>query len=245
MDVYWLEQNVEQVPSGSEWLGASEMLQLGSLRFSKRRSDWRLGRWTAKCALAILHDHPFTPDALAQIEIRPSHSGAPEVFFASKRTNVTLSISHRCGIAMCAVADATVRLGCDLELIETRSNAFVEDYFTPEEQTLVAQASFTDRTLLTNLLWSAKESALKALRVGLRQDTRSVRVEPQSQPAADDWRPLRVHLRSAACLPGWWRQSGTLLWTVIGEPLSDPPLPLVFPQGKTSFTAELRGESRA
>ena len=69
-------------------------------------------------------------------------------------------------------------MGCDLEMIEPRSDAFVADYFTVEEQALVARASAADRSRLLALLWSAKESALKALRAGLRLDTRCVIVIP-------------------------------------------------------------------
>ena len=63
-------------------------------------------------------------------------------------------------------------LGCDLEVIEPRSEEFVADYFTTEEQKMVSQAPIADRSKLLALLWSAKESALKALREGLRFDTR-------------------------------------------------------------------------
>ncbi len=38
-----------------------------------------------------------------------------------------------------------VELGCDLEVIEPRSEAFLSDYFTAEEQALVARAHATDR----------------------------------------------------------------------------------------------------
>ena len=50
--------------------------------------------------------------------------------------------------------------------IEPRSDAFVADYFTIEEQALVARASAADRDRILALLWSGKESALKALREG-------------------------------------------------------------------------------
>jgi 4'-phosphopantetheinyl transferase len=52
MDVYWLDQTQADVPAGDEWLCAREAACLARLRFAKRRADWRLGRWTAKRALA-------------------------------------------------------------------------------------------------------------------------------------------------------------------------------------------------
>ena len=79
-------------------------------------------------------------------------------------------------------------LGCDLEIVEPRSDAFIADYFTAEEQALIERTSAADRSLLLALLWSAKESALKALRAGLRLDTRSVIVRPVAAPLHGDGR---------------------------------------------------------
>jgi hypothetical protein len=36
------------VPAENDWLSAIEGVCLNSMRFAKRRNDWRLGRWTAK-----------------------------------------------------------------------------------------------------------------------------------------------------------------------------------------------------
>jgi 4'-phosphopantetheinyl transferase len=177
MDVYWLEQTEADVPQRSDWLSASEAARLNDMRFAKRRADWRLGRWTAKRAVAVCLNVPAHPQGLAEMEIRPAPSGAPEVFFANKSAPVTISLSHRAGTAVCAVALSGAALGCDLELIEPRSDGFVADYFTTEEQALVARAFAADRPRLCALLWSGKESALKALRAGLRLDTRCVSVE--------------------------------------------------------------------
>jgi len=136
MDVYWLEQTDGDVPAANDWLSEREQTFLSHLRFAKRRSDWRLGRWTAKQAVARSLNMSVQREALAGIEIRSAASGAPEVFFANQPAPVTISLSHRDGAAICAVALSSAALGCDLEMIEPRSDAFVTDYFTPEEQTL-------------------------------------------------------------------------------------------------------------
>ena len=93
-------------------------------------------------------------------------------------------------------------LGCDLEIIEPRSDAFVADYFTTEEQALIARASAADRPRLLALLWSAKESALKALHEGLRLDTRCVIVSPFDESFdLNGWSPLRVRYTGGVDLP--------------------------------------------
>ena len=70
--------------------------------------------------------------------------------------------------------DRSPAVGCDLELVEPRTPGFVADFLTAAEQQSVA--SRPDPDAAANLIWSAKESALKVLQTGLRRDTRSVEV---------------------------------------------------------------------
>jgi len=232
MDVYWLEQTEADVPAENQWLSAREMHCLAGLHFAKRHTDWRLGRWTAKRALAARLNLPTDLWALANIEIRAASCGAPEVYFLNRLASVTVSLSHRAGAAMCAVAEAS--LGCDLELVEPRSDAFVADYFTANEQAMVERESVEGRPLLVTLLWSAKESALKALHQGLRLDTRCMDVSPVDSaphcagdhrqnpyplslltPVSDAWCPLRVRYAGARVFRGWWRLADHMVRTVV------------------------------
>jgi len=237
--VYWLELTFADVPPDDEWLGPSEMVCLNGLRIPKRRADWRLGRWTAKRALSICLNTPIASQSLAAIEIRSATTGVPEVFLDNQPAAVTISLSHSNGTALCAVAPPGTELGCDLEAIEPRSEAFVVDYFTSDEQALIARASAADRLRLSTLVWSAKESALKALREGLRLDTRSVTVSlPESVPPSADemaavptvteccsmWHPLEVHCASGQVFHGWWGQTGNLLQTVVAAPAPARPI---------------------
>jgi 4'-phosphopantetheinyl transferase len=226
MDVHWLEQASADLPAADDWLCAGEAVRLSGMRFAKRRADWRLGRWTAKRAVSIYLDLPADPQSLARIEIRPAASGAPEVFLGDDPAPVTISISHRAAVAACAVAGLAAMLGCDLEIVEPRSDAFAGDYFTAPEQELLAQASPADRLRLLALLWSAKESVLKALRLGLRIDTRFVAVDPfvAQVSGGSDWRPLRAH-HDGLIFHGWWRQTGDLVRTMVAAP--PPARPLV------------------
>jgi 4'-phosphopantetheinyl transferase len=231
MNVYWLEQNQAVVPPENDWLSVREVLQLSGMRFAKRRADWRLGRWTAKNAVArYLQDRIRS---LAEIEIRSAPSGVPEVFLTDNPTAVTISLSHRDGIAVCAVAPCKVALGCDLEIIEPHSDAFLTDYFTADEQALVACGPNGD--LLTTLLWSAKESALKALSVGLRLNTRCVVVRPHDALGeATAWQSLQVRHSSGRVFHGWWQQTGEVVRTLVSDPASPPPIVLVSRLEKTA-----------
>ena len=230
MNVYWLEQSEADVPPENDWLCANETVCLRGLRFAKRRADWRLGRWTAKLALSVCLDVPADPQVFRKMEIRPEPSGAPAAFFADQPAPVTISLSHRTGMAACAVAMSGADMGCDLELVEPRSNAFVADYFTFEEQALVARASAADRARLLALLWSAKESALKALREGLRLDTRCVVVRPFAASCdLNGWSRMLVRCTGDRVFHGWWHLADNILRTVVAAPPPDSPIALAVP----------------
>ena len=230
MNVYWLEQTQVEVPQENDWLSASETACLSNMRIPKRGMDWRLGRWTAKRALAAWLHVPAHPLVFAKIEIRPAPTGAPEVFLANKPANVSISLSHRDDRAMCALALSGAELGCDLEMIEPHSDAFLADYFTAQEQALVAGTSAADRPRMLALLWSSKESTLKALHTGLRVDTRCA-VVSQVDPFVDrhGWSPLQVLYTDNRVFHGWWQRTESRLRTLVAHPRPEPPIPIRVP----------------
>ena len=217
MKIYLLEQNQTDVPPGDGWLGGRELETLSQLRIPKRRSDWRLGRWTAKIALALRHRLPRHEGSLAGIQIVASISGAPEVIAADERIRSAISLSHSGRMAACAVADPGTELGCDVEEVTNRSPAFLEDYFTPAERRWAARAAGEERGSLITLMWSAKESTLKALHCGLRADTRSVCVLAIGNMgmAPAGWQPLTTVHESGGSFRGWWRKAGNFIQTVV------------------------------
>jgi phosphopantetheinyl transferase len=176
-------------------------------------------------------------DLLATIQICPAASGQPEVFLHGDAADVTISISHRSGMAICALAPQPVRLGCDLEIVEAHSAAFVADYFTPEEQELIERAATTDRWRLLAMLWSAKESALKALHEGLRRDTRSVVVKPATLSCGEAWSSIEVHSIEGERFHGWWRERGGRVQTVVADAFFSPPIQLHAPSSADQESA--------
>ncbi|MGB8885294.1 MAG: 4'-phosphopantetheinyl transferase superfamily protein [Candidatus Korobacteraceae bacterium] len=239
-NLYWLEQTAADVLPENNWLSAVETVQLSGLRFPKRRGDWRLGRWTAKRAVAVHLNLPVHSSALAAIEIRPAADGAPDAFLAGRPAALAISLSHCAGTAICAVMPSPAAVGCDLEMIEPRSEGFFDDYFTAEEKAMVARTPEAERPWLLTLLWSAKESALKALRVGLRADTRSVivslidpgpgsgdRENAAGNPVAIPqhfWSPLRVDCENGRVFRGWWRRTNRYVYTVVADPPPAAPI---------------------
>jgi 4'-phosphopantetheinyl transferase len=228
--VQWLARGMQEVPRSGDWLSAAESARLATLRFAKRRSEVRLSRWTAKQAIARALDLDDGADTLALIEIRSAPTGAPAAFIGMERAPVAVSLTDRADWSVCVVAPADTAVGCDLELVEPRSDAFVRDWFTRTEQDLVFGAEPAEaRHLLANLVWSAKESALKVLATGLRRDTRSVEVDLVDAPGRDRWARLVVRAEEGAAFPGWWRRYGDFVLTFAADRDSGPPVSLEEP----------------
>ena len=158
----WLLSAASELPPGREWLSRREREALSGLRYEKRRRDWLLGRWTAKSALAAWLDAP-----LGELEVIAAGDDVPEPFRRGEPAPAALSISHCGGRALAAVAQREAAVGCDLELVERRSPAFLREWLAPAERELVGRAAPGDDVLLANLVWCAKEAAAKARRGGL------------------------------------------------------------------------------
>ena len=217
MPIGWLIRSPADVPAGDAWLGPRERAVQAGLRIARRRADWRLGRWTAKAALTA-----WLGSAADGAEILAAPDGAPEAWLVGERLPVTLSLSHRAGLALAVVADAPAVVGCDLELVEPRSDAFVRDWLAPAEQAALAAAPADDRPRLANLLWTAKEAAAKVRREGLRLDVRQAVARPGAP--GPGWRPLAVEWTGGERTAGWWRRiEGAYVLTVAGRP--DPGVP--------------------
>jgi 4'-phosphopantetheinyl transferase len=217
--VYWYEQCAADVPASDDWLSDSEKARAAAFHILKRRADWRLGRWTAKCAVAAYLRRSTAIHDLAQIEIKLAPSGAPVAFLGDTRAPCFLSFSHRASRALCTVGPPSGQLGCDLELIEPRIDAFIGDYFTDHEQATIARTPLAQRDTVVTLLWSLKESALKALEVGLRVDTRSVDVTLPlaASTTIDDptrWQESAVQCSTGMAFFGYWHHRGDHVYTL-------------------------------
>jgi phosphopantetheinyl transferase len=173
--IYWHLSSA--APAAHDFLSTSESKTYARLRFPKRRDEWLHGRWTAK-ELLRLSLEAYRQIPLPAISVKVDPDGAPYLSVEGEgRLATTLSISHRAGRAFCALLPTvSPSIGADIERVEPRSAAFVEDFFTAEEAARVRAAPPAQRDTLVAVIWSAKESVLKAYRQGLRVDTRAVEI---------------------------------------------------------------------
>jgi 4'-phosphopantetheinyl transferase len=230
--VRWLARSESELPADLDWLTPREAAKAAGLRTTKRRTEYLLRRWVGKHAVAAALratgvDGRLDDGSLARIELANRDTGAPYALVDGAAVGLDVSLTDRAGWAVCAVGPDATRVGCDLELVEARTAAFVRDFLTGAEQRYVERADLAGRRdEAANLLWSAKESALKVLRTGLRRDARSVEVEVTGPPpdgTTHGWGALRVTPSGAGGLPGWWRQDGRFLLTLVTD--IDTPRP--------------------
>jgi 4'-phosphopantetheinyl transferase len=229
----WLASGEEQIPPGREWLTDAECARAASMRFTKRRTEYLLRRLAGKHAVAATVGLPTDPAGLRRVGVLNRPTGAPFVQVDGRDLGLDVSLTDRAGSAVCLVGPDLGAVGCDLEIVEPRSDGFIRDFLTASEQDVVFSMPDVDsRDAAANLIWSAKESALKVLRTGLRADTRTVEVvieglegltADHARAGSSRWRPLTVRTVNGP-FPGWWRRDGVFLLTVAASAgLGDPP----------------------
>jgi 4'-phosphopantetheinyl transferase len=225
--MWWLAHGEHEVPPSLGWLSPREREELASIRFTKRRNEYLTRRWTAKQAIAAVLDIDRTPASLMRIEVRHRPSGAPYVHLDGRAAEIAVSMSDRAGWAVCLVeppgSAEHATLGIDLEVVEPRSDEFLADFFTSAELDHVrALTDLDQRYEAANLIWSAKEAALKVQQVGLRVDTRTVEVRLRGERRPDGWAPMNV-TAAGGRMPGWWRRDGVFVLTIASHVHREPP----------------------
>jgi 4'-phosphopantetheinyl transferase len=221
MTVRWHRAVAADLPSHDQWLTPGERAVLAGLTVAKRRSDWRLGRWTAKTLVAAVLDVPAD-----RVEVRAADDGAPEAVVDGAPTELSLSLSHRDRVAVAAVAPAPTVVGIDVETLERRSDAFVREWLSDDEQAGLPSAG-PARDVRVMCSWTGKEASAKALRGGLRLAVRHAVVTPSSPEGCVVWSPLRVTwTRERVEHLGWWRVDERSVIAVVTDPPTDPPTEL-------------------
>jgi len=220
--IYWYMDEAGPEGAGligansTDWLSMEERTRFSGMRFPKRRTEWLLGRVTAKTLLTR-----SVPDLAAvpfdQITIGNHAEGAPFVSVDEAILPIQLSISHREGMAVAALSEnPAVSLGIDLEWVEAHPQSFYEDFFTVGEVDMMTGMPSDRQAWTGTLIWSAKEAVLKALGKGLRLDTRSVDITGIARTTVDGWGDYSMRIANSN-EDHWhtvWREVGPYLLTL-------------------------------
>lgn len=209
-------QFLKDVPGHLDWLHPSELDLYRTFRFEKRQKDWLLGRWTAK----ILLQESYFPDKdLTDLLVLPGENRAPFVYSHGEQEDCIISISHSHQQAFCVTADGSFLVGCDLEKVEVRSKAFLNDYFSENERKLHAGiAGVLSEEAFYTLAWSAKEALMKATRLGMSLHPLKMELSDILFSEQDDWNTINLmDHRTEREFCGYWRLKNEFIYTVIGE----------------------------
>lgn len=204
----------DEVPPESTWLGARERAIEEGLVRSRRRREWRSGRWAAKGLVARLTG--LEPEDYGRVEVIGGQDGAPRVWMDDCEAAMPISISHRGDWAVAATSSKRDAVGIDLELLEPRTERFVRDFFTDREVDHYLQLPPEARDLYAVATWSAKEGVLKCVRTGLRRDTRTVEIELDPVERIDEWQSFGANdLTADVHYEGWWVVRDGLVLTIV------------------------------
>jgi 4'-phosphopantetheinyl transferase len=85
----------------------------------------------------------------------------------------------------------------------------------------------SDRARLVTLVWSAKESALKALRLGLKADTRRVELRSFTNGQNKCWSGIMVEdHHNGRKFHGWWQEHNDMVMTILSDQERSQPIEL-------------------
>lgn len=95
------------------------------------------------------------------------------------------NLSHSGRYALCSVADQTgVRLGCDVEMIKENRQKLAERFFRPAEAEWIRrQKTAKEQAEGFYRYWVLKESFIKAVRLGMKQDLRGFEIALDAEGA--------------------------------------------------------------
>ncbi|UCC51529.1 MAG: 4'-phosphopantetheinyl transferase superfamily protein [Anaerolineaceae bacterium] len=234
--IHWLLQTQTAHPdlgqgvSPPGLLSEEETAVFNKLRILKRRQDWLLGRWTAKHLIQeMMHQKHGESVPLNAISILAAEDGAPLAKLNSQfdhhGSRFTVSISHSQGSSFCAVIERpNWPLGADIERIEPRARNFTADFFTEAEQAFIEQSRPEMVDALVTTIWSGKEAALKAIRQGLRVDTRDIYCQVKADDTLpQEWTALHLNWQrqedkqQLPSLSGWWKVDGQYVLTLAAQ----------------------------
>lgn len=162
----------------TETMNEEEARLLSEKVVPKRAAEWAAGRVAVRKCLERLLATAGSSHLRGEIHIVQDEHGKPLAELSGQPGTqigeVSLSHSNGIAMAMAGLPGEFRGIGVDVEKIESRSEAWVGDYFSEEE--IVSAGNGDRRWAELTGMWCLKEAALKALGTGLRFDLKDIRV---------------------------------------------------------------------
>ncbi|MBB6219761.1 4'-phosphopantetheinyl transferase family protein [Rhizobium leguminosarum] len=148
-------------------LSKAERDRAATYRFEADRASFMAGRYLLRRLLSL-----SIGTAPAKLVLSPDKDGKLRL---EGRDTPQFSLANADGLVTVAVAWGCDHVGIDCERIDVEiEEAAVASYCSRDEQRWLAELPAGDRAQAAVALWTLKESHLKALGVGLREDPRNM-----------------------------------------------------------------------
>ncbi|MBY3382529.1 4'-phosphopantetheinyl transferase family protein [Rhizobium laguerreae] len=148
-------------------LSADERERAATYLFDRDRASFVAGRYLLRRLLSM---ETGTPPA--KLLLSPDNRGKLRL---EGHERPQFSLANADGLVAAAVASGCDHLGIDCERADTEIEAAaVDSYCSADERRWLAELPAPERGRAAVALWTLKESHLKALGVGLREDPRNV-----------------------------------------------------------------------
>ncbi len=142
---------------------------------------WLTGRILAKQTLNfLLKGKGILPYTFSDISILPNNEGLPILYDRNgSNLDFIISISHSCKFTAVGIVPKCkkINFGIDLEKIRSFDPATITAFMTPFEKSFYNKTPNKQKDNLATMIWTGKESILKALGTGLRIHPNRVEIE--------------------------------------------------------------------
>ncbi|MGO6969366.1 4'-phosphopantetheinyl transferase superfamily protein [Rhizobium leguminosarum] len=148
-------------------LSPDERERAATYRFERDRTSFIAGRYLLRRLLSV-----HTGTSPSKLLLSPDNRGKLRLEGLERPH---FSLANTDGLVAVAVASGCDHLGIDCERADTEiEEAAVDSYCSADERRWLAELPASERGRAAIALWTLKESHLKALGVGLREDPRNV-----------------------------------------------------------------------
>jgi 4'-phosphopantetheinyl transferase EntD len=155
-------------PSALDFLSSEETKIFNGYGVEKRRREYLAGRAATKLGLQALANSNL-PCLFKGASILNGSDRAPYFICACREPHpFSFSLSHAHNLASAYLTDQSkVQLGIDVVWKEERDPRKLRDFLAISEIELIFQYPAERQSNVTNIIWAAKESVSKALKVGM------------------------------------------------------------------------------
>ncbi|MBD8591214.1 4'-phosphopantetheinyl transferase superfamily protein [Peribacillus simplex] len=152
------------------WLTNEESVSWVFRIYRRKRIDWLSSRIAAKAAAIKWLEINYKLELLPKlINIFNADSGMPHLKWPLDIRTPNLSISHKNDIGVASVSGTNIFHGCDIEFIKERQPGFSTYFLSSYEKELwfknevKVNNEIVEKKCIETMLWSAKESIIKAI----------------------------------------------------------------------------------